>query len=372
MKNICIITATRAEYGYLRYLISKIHSSPYFNLQLVVTGSHLIKEQGHTINEIKKDGFPITEEVNVDLDNSSEFAIACNMSCYAKKFADVFFKLNPNVVFVLGDRYELLPICSTAFIMKIPIAHLSGGDVTEGALDDGIRNAITMLASYHFPSTKDSANNIIRMRDSDKNVFIVGEPTLDFYQNEKLLSRNELSDILHIDKNKKWILLTYHPETKESLSYNIQAIKNIIQVLSNLSGVQIVITKSNMDYGGKELNEYLEIIAKDKPHQFKLFTSLGQQRYLSFMKQSAFVIGNSSSGIIETPFLSVPTVNIGNRQKGRHQCSNIIQSSIEIQDIQTSIDSAMHMEKKHSDKNYWGDGNTAEKIYNYILEILGK
>lgn len=364
MRNICIVTATRAEYGYLQPLIGKIVASSDFNLQLVVTGAHLIKEQGYTVEQIKKDGYPIAEEIDVIVDNSSEFSVACTMSRYAAQFAEVFKRLQPNVVCVLGDRYELLPICSAAFIMKIPIAHISGGDVTEGALDDGIRNAVTMLATYHFPGTEDSAKNIIRMRGSDKNVFAVGEPTLDFYKTEKLLSRDELAALLRIDKNKNWILFTYHPETMETLEYNMCAVKNCISVLQDIQNIQIIITKSNTDYGGKEINAILESVALQDSEKFSIFASLGQQNYLSVMKQCSLVMGNSSSGIIETPFLSVPAINIGNRQKGRHQCSNIIQSTADLASIRNAVAKALSIgNTEHSDKNYWGDGNAAERIY---------
>lgn len=373
MIKICIVTATRAEYGYLRSLIDAVHHDHHFQLQLVVTGAHLLKEQGYTVERIQEDGYPIAALVDVAVDNTSELTIAHTMSRYAEGFADTFHKLMPDIVFVLGDRYELLPICSAAFMMKIPIAHLSGGDVTEGALDDAIRNAVTMLAEYHFPGTDDSAKNIIRMRGSDKNVFTVGEPTLDFYTTGTLLTRTELAETLHLDSGKRWVLMTYHPETMQGIDYNLEAVKNIIQALQSIPNVQIVITKANMDYGGKEINEYLETVAMQCPKVFCVVSSLGQLRYLSFMKQAAFVIGNSSSGIVETPFLSIPTVNVGNRQKGRHQCANIIQVSIGVNEIQAAVTTALAADKNaYNDKNYWGDGRTAEKIIEVLHSIIYK
>lgn len=371
MTKICIVTATRAEYGCLKYLIDKIYKDSFYELQLVVTGAHLIKEQGNTIDVIRQDGYPIAYTVDAGVDNSSEFSIALTMSRYAEGFAEAFKVLSPDIVFVLGDRYELLPICSAAFMMHIPIAHISGGDVTEGALDDGVRNAVTMLAAYHFPGTEDSAKNIERMRGSKENIFTVGEPTLDFYTAEKLLDRSELAQYLNIDVNKKWVLMTYHPETTKSLEYNLVSVKNIIEALKGIDDIQIVITKSNMDYGGKEINEYLTNIAENFHCQFRLFASLGQQRYLSFMKQASLVIGNSSSGIIETPFLSIPTVNVGERQKGRYQCKNIIQTFSYINNIQTAIDVAFRMPKtEYDDKFYWGNGNTSENIYNILTSVI--
>lgn len=368
--KICIVTATRAEYGCLRSLIDAVHHDHHFQLQLVVTGAHLLREQGYTVERIQEDGYPIAALVDVAVDNTSELTIAHTMSRYAEGFADTFHKLMPDIVFVLGDRYELLPICSAAFMMKIPIAHLSGGDVTEGALDDAIRNAVTMLAEYHFPGTEDSAKNIIRMRGSDKNVFTVGEPTLDFYTMETLLTRAELAETLHLDCGKRWVLMTYHPETMQGLAYNLEAVSHIIKVLQTIPNVQIVITKANMDYGGKEINEYLDSVAVQYPEIFTVVSSLGQLRYLSFMKQAALVIGNSSSGIIETPFLSIPTVNVGDRQKGRYQCTNIIQASTGVDEIQAAVTTALAADKNaYNDKNYWGEGRTAEKILDVLHSI---
>lgn len=373
MTKICIVTATRAEYGYLRSLIDAVHHDHHFQLQLVVTGAHLLKEQGYTVERIQEDGYPIAAFVDVAVDNTSELTIAHTMSRYAEGFADTFHKLMPDIVFVLGDRYELLPICSAAFMMKIPIAHLSGGDVTEGALDDAIRNAVTMLAEYHFPGTEDSAKNIIRMRGSDKSVFIVGEPTLDFYTTETLLTRVELAEALHLDADKRWVLMTYHPETMQSLDYNMEAVSNIITVVQSIPNIQIVITKANMDYGGKEINEYLDAVAVQYPGIFTVVSSLGQLRYLSFMKQAALVIGNSSSGIVETPFLSIPTVNVGDRQKGRYQCANIIQASTGVDEIQAAVTTALAADKNaYNDKNYWGEGRTAENILKILHQMVDK
>ena len=373
MTKICIVTATRAEYGCLRSLIDAVYHDHHFQLQLVVTGAHLLKEQGYTVERIQEDGYPIAALVDVAVDNASELTIAHTMSRYAEKFADAFHELRPDIVFVLGDRYELLPICSAAFMMKIPIAHLSGGDVTEGALDDAIRNAVTMLAEYHFPGTEDSAKNIIRMRGSDKNVFIVGEPTLDFYTTETLLTRVELAEALHLDADKRWVLMTYHPETMQSLDYNMEAVSNIITVVQSIPNIQIVITKANMDYGGKEINEYLDAVAVQYPGIFTVVSSLGQLRYLSFMKQAALVIGNSSSGIVETPFLSIPTVNVGDRQKGRYQCANIIQASTGVDEIQAAVTTALAADKNaYNDKNYWGEGRTAENILKILHQMVDK
>lgn len=366
MKKICIVTATRAEYGYLKWLIKDIQSDSSFELLLVVTGTHLDKTQGYTIEQIKSDGNKIVAEIDVHVDNSTPEAICETMSRYGEKFSKVLSKLKPDVVVVLGDRYELLPICSIAFMLQIPIAHLSGGDVTEGALDDGVRNAVTMLSSFHFPITDDCAKNICRMRGDDSKIFVTGSTSLDFFNRMVLMSREELAENLGLNSNKKWVLCTLHSETKQTLNYNILMASNLIRAMKDcLSDYQIVITNANADLGGKEINELMVNFSKDNPKMVFHVPSLGQTRYLSFMKQVELVLGNSSSGILESPYLGIPTVNVGERQKGRYCCENIIQSSVELSKIKESIDMALHGNYALK-SNYWGDGNATSKI----IEVL--
>lgn len=369
MKKICFVTAARSEYGPLKWLMKDINASEDFKFQLIVTGGHLSYEQGHTVDQVIADGFKIDEIVDVQLDTSTTARIAESMGRMAAGFAKAFEKLRPDYLLVLGDRYELLPICNTAFVMRIPIIHLSGGDVTEGAIDDGIRNAVTMLAQYHFPGTEFSAKNIIRMRGSDKNVWAVGEPGLDSFNREKLLTREELADNLKLDANKQWALMTYHAETKKSIGYNIGNVKNCIDVLLSQDDLQTIITYANADFGGKQINEYIEQVAVKYPKRIVVIPSLGHFRYLSFMKQVCLVIGNSSSGIIETPFMDIPTINIGDRQKGRYQCGNILQCESNIEAIKKAVNSIKELRKEqHDDLDFWGDGHTSERI----VEILKK
>ena len=335
MKKICVMTATRAEYGYLKWLMKDILENPHLELQTIVTGAHLCKEQGYTIDLIKNDGIPVTKTVDAEIDSSSSKTISETMARYGMGFASALDELKPDCLVVLGDRYELLPICSTAFMMKIPIVHLCGGDVTEGALDDGVRNAVTMMADYHFPLTVDSARNIIRMRNSDKN----------------------------------WVLCTLHSETKESIEYNIEMANNLIEALISLDdSYQIVITKANTDLGGTEINKLTEIASKKYPEKIKLYPSLGQLRYLSFMKQVKLVIGNSSSGVLESPYLAIPTVNIGNRQKGRYICDNVESSTIDCKAINRAINKVLNKKIDTKDLFYYGDGHASEKIVKILEE----
>lgn len=369
MKKICFVTAARSEYGLLKWLMKDIEDADEFELQLIVTGGHLSYEQGHTIDQIIDDGFKIDCIVDDKLDTCTTARIAESMGRMAEGFARAFEELTPDYLLVLGDRYELLPICNTAFVMRIPIIHLSGGDVTEGAIDDGIRNAVTMLAQYHFPGTEDSAKNIIRMRGSDKNVWVVGEPGLDSFNQEKLLSRKKLADNLQIDSDKRWALMTYHAETKESIEYNISNVKNCIDVLIAQDNLQTVITYANADFGGKQINECVEEAETKYPEKIKVIPSLGHFRYLSLMKQVDFIIGNSSSGIVEAPFMNIPTINIGNRQKGRYQCGNVIQCEPNLEKIIQAVkDIEKIRNRMPDDLNYWGDGHTSERI----VEILKK
>lgn len=370
MKKICFVTAARSEYGLLKWLMHDIDADSKFQLQLIVTGGHLLKEQGHTIDAIIADGFKIDAVVDANLDTSSTEKIASSMGRMAEKFAPVFSELKPDLLFVLGDRYELLPICNTAFVMRIPIAHLSGGDVTEGAIDDGVRNTVTMLADYHFPGPIESAKNIERMRGNIKNIWPVGEPGLDAFNRIELMSRTQLADNLGLDVNKKWCLMTYHSETRESLEYNLSAVQNCFDALSIHNNLQVVMTYANADFGGEKINEQLEKKAESSPSQFKVVPSLGQLRYLSFMKQVSLVIGNSSSGIVEAPSLGVPVVNIGERQKGRYQCKNIIQCKNDLGAITSAVNSCFEKKLDNSDCNFWGNGHASENILKILKEEI--
>ena len=369
MKRICVVTATRAEYGYLKWLMKDIQADSALELQVIATGTHLDKSQGHTVEQIIADGISVSAEVDVQLDNSSSKAICETMARYGNGFAEVLSQLQPDVVIVLGDRYELLPICSTAFMMQIPIAHLSGGDVTEGALDDGVRNAVTMLATYHFPITEDCAKNIRRMRGENKNIFVTGSTSLDFFNRTELMTREELAENLGLDINKKWALCTLHSETKQDISYNVRMADNLISAMKeSLSDFQIVITNANADLGGQEINKLMMKVADESQNQFVVVPSLGQKRYLSYMKQVELVLGNSSSGILESPYLGIPTVNIGERQKGRYRCENIVQSGIEKNEIEQSIKEVMSG-KYSIPSTYWGDGNASGKIVKVLKNI---
>lgn len=369
MKKVCIVTAARSEYGLLRWTIDGVLHDPELELQLVVTGAHLSGEQGETWNNIAEDGYSIAAKVDMGLNSDSKEAIVESMGRCSIGFAKVFSELQPNMVVVLGDRYELLPICSAALVMNIPIAHISGGDVTIGAIDNEVRNAITMMSSLHFPGVENSAQNIIRMRGRADNVLTVGEPGLDNFHKMNLWNRQQLAGNLQIESNYKWILVTLHPETQESLEYNMQMAENIITLCDDMQDTTVIITRANADFGGAQINEYWDKVVAANPVKYRVFPSLGQFRYLSFMKECFAVIGNSSSGIVEAPALGTPVINIGNRQTGRFLCANVHQVDNDLNSI-TSAWNIIISKQEHIIDNYYGDGHTAERIVNEIKKYL--
>lgn len=367
MKKVCVITAARSEYGAMHWVIDAINKSKKLKLQLIVTGSHLSLDQGNTIHFIEEDGYNIDERVEMLLSSSSSSSIAKSMGICAMGMSDSLRRLQPDIIVVAGDRYELLPICSAALVMGIPIAHISGGDVTQGAIDDQVRNAVTMMATLHFPSTEDSAENICRMRDTDKNIFIAGEPGLDNFIHTKLMTRQELAENLQLDISKRWFLVTLHPETKQGHDYNLAMVKNMTDALVEICDAQFLITKANADVYGNEINNFLKNIVNKEKKRFSLHDSLGQRRYMSYMKQTCCVVGNSSSGILEAPFLGKPVINIGNRQKGRHLCHNVIQ----VANDKIQIEKALY--ELHGDVKadyYYGNGYGSEIIVNKIEKYL--
>ncbi len=366
--KICIVTAARSEYGLLQWLITDLEEDKDVDLSLVVTGSHFSIGQGQTYRQILADGHHIAKQVEYLLDSSSAVGVAKSAGLCGISFSDVLAELSPDLLVILGDRYELLPICTSAIIQGIPIAHISGGDVTEGAIDNQVRNAVTMMASIHFPSTEESAKNIERMRGSNMHVYNVGEPGLETFVRTNFLSRKELADSLNIDPDKRWVICTLHPETMETTEYSLAMGQNMIAAVSDIDNSEVIITAANADLGGSEMNEYFKEVCEKLPN-FHFIPSLGQRRYLSIMNQAYALIGNTSSGIVEAPFIGVPVINIGERQKGRHLCRNIISAS---GDSLESLNEAVRQipDKKFEPDFYYGDGNCSRKIVNHLKNFL--
>lgn len=365
--KVCIVTAARSEYGVLRWVIDDLHNDKDLELQLVVTGAHLSVEQGLTYKFIEQDGYPIAEKVPILLPSDDNVSIAKTMGNCSISMADTFNRLKPDLVVVLGDRYELLPIVGAALVMRIPVAHISGGDVTEGAIDDEVRNAVSMMSTLHFPGVVDSAKNLYRMLGSKKNVFAVGEPGLDSFLRMDLWDKEKVAEELHLDMQKKWCLVTLHPETKLSLEENVNMAHNLYDAMTKKQGIQFIITKANADTGGSAINDFWTRVVSDNSNM-QLFPSLGQIRYLSFMKYADMVVGNSSSGIIEAPFMGTPVVNIGNRQKGRHICNNVICCGNSVGEIFEALSRAQASERIID--SYWGDGKSSKRIVSEIKKYL--
>ncbi len=372
-KKVCIVTAARSEYGLLRWVIDEVNKSSDLELQLVVTGGHLSEEQGYTYKAIETDGYPIAAKVDINVDSSTQVAICKTMATCQEKLADTFNLLKPDLLVVLGDRYELLPICSTALMLNIPIAHIAGGDITEGALDNSVRNAVTMMGTYHFPGTRESADRVSRMLGTSNNVFVTGETNIDNFNRITLWSRAEIARSLGINPSKKWVLCTYHSETVLSLDENIDRVNALTKLFcEDLKDYEIVITKSNADFGGTIINEYFAKVEKENSHIHQ-YSSLGQARYISILYQLEFMIGNSSSGIFESPFVGVPCINLGDRQKGRVYSSNIQTIEGNYEAMKTAV-GILGTERfleglKHIDNPY-GDGHSSERIVEILKRVL--
>jgi len=362
MKSICIVTATRAEYGLLRWTIDALQKDRSIDARLVVTGTHLLEEYGGTAAFIEQDGIRIDHRLTYSIRSGSPEAISKTMASCTEAFAELFSSMKPDLLLVLGDRYELLSICSCALIAGIPIAHIAGGDVTEGAVDNEIRNAITMMATLHFPSVTESMDNIIRMRGSEKGVFAVGEPGIENFKRMSLISRDELAQTLRIDPSKRWVMATLHPETNIPLEENLAMAEAFYSTLTGLEDTEIIASSANSDLGGEEMNRYVKSL--DGVH---FFASLGQLKYLSVLSQAWCVAGNSSSLILETPVLGIPAVNVGDRQKGRHLCSNIISCSRDRESISGAL-ASVHGPVEADD--YFGDGNFSELVISHIKDFL--
>lgn len=323
MRKLCVVTGTRAEYGLLKHLMHAIKQSHDFQLQLVVCAAHLLPQQGNTKQEIIADGFLINAEIDMLLASNTPLAVAKATGLGLLGFADAFARLKPDAVVLLGDRFEALAAAQAAFLQRIPVIHLHGGELTLGALDDAIRHAITKLSVLHFVAHEDYARRVCQLGEEDWRVQVVGPMVADALTQLTWLSRDGLAQDLGLNPDKRWVLLTYHPETLGSQD-DIEAVDAIYEALRRqLPDAEYIWTYPNMDAGGERILSWLLAKAKTD-NRVKAVSSLGQQRYLSVMKESIAVIGNSSSGLLEAPLLGVPTINMGQRQTGRLKAESVL------------------------------------------------
>lgn len=322
MKKICVVTGTRAEYGLLKHLMRGIQNSKKLELQIIVTGMHLSKKFGYTINEILDDKFKIDHKVDMKLVNDTSLNISKSMGIGIEKFSSCFKKLNPDLVLVLGDRYEIFAAAISAMLSRIPIAHLHGGEATEGLIDEPIRHSISKMSHLHFVASEEYKNRVIQLGEDPKKVFNVGALGLDSISKEELYDQKDLENILDMSFCDRNFLVTFHPVTLEKNSSKNQ-FKEILNALMKFKDFGVIFTMPNSDLDGEILFSMIKNFVKSRSNSFA-FESLGQQKYFSCLKIVDLVIGNSSSGLIEVPSFKIPTINIGDRQRGRLKAASVI------------------------------------------------
>lgn len=372
MKRIAVVTATRAEYGLLSPVIKKLreYENEEFKVCLIVTGTHLKKEFGFTADEIEKDDVRIDFKIEIPVKNETASDISDNQAETLKKFTGLFAKEKFDAVMLLGDRYETLAIAIAAGNSNTPVFHLCGGDTTEGAMDEWIRHSITKIGYLHFVTNEVSKRRVIQMGENPERVYNYGSTGIDNVYRLSDMTKNEVLESIGL-KDCRYALCTYHPVTLEGNSEEEQ-IDAFVESIKAFPEIMFIVTKANSDRGGSRINSLLEDAAK-KNENMRLYDSLGVRRYLSLMKYAEFVLGNSSSGILETPAFHIPTVNIGDRQRGRLQSESIINCLPSKEDIIKAIKTALSDDFKKiclSAVCEYGDGYAAEKIAAKCVEVI--
>lgn len=337
-RKICVVTGTRAEYGLLYCLMKEIQADDELELQIITTGQHLSPEFGLTYKNIEADGFVINAKVEMLLSSDSPVGIAKSVGLGTIGFADALARLQPDIMVLLGDRFEALAAAQTAMILRIPIAHIHGGETTEGAIDEAIRHSITKMSQIHFVSEPEYRDRVIQLGENPESVFEVGAVGIDNIVRLKLLSLQDLEKQINFSLGKKFFLVTYHPETLTGKS-PVGTLQTLFAVFDEFPEYKLIFTQANSDAGGRIINEQIEAYAKKNKERVLLVKSLGQLRYLSAMKLCAAVVGNSSSGLLEAPVLHVPTINIGDRQKGRKRYPSVIDCNEDKQQLLSAIQS---------------------------------
>lgn len=371
MKKICIVTATRAEYGLLKPLMIALKQDDAFHLQILVSGAHLSPEFGLTFKQIESDGFVIDEKIEMLLSADTSSSIVKSMGLGMVSYADALNRLNPDAIIILGDRYEMLAIASSSSVMKIPIIHLHGGEITEGAYDDSFRHAITKLSHLHFTSTEVYRQRVIQLGEQPNNVHNVGAIGIDNILKLPLLNKSELEKSLGIKFKKYNYQVTFHPETLSDYDSKEQ-FQILLDAISIQNDSYFIFTKSNADTDGRIINQMIDQFVLEHNDIASAYTSLGSLNFLSVLKNSDAIIGNSSSGIIEAPSLKIATINIGNRQKGRIQANSIINTKVNVQEIDKAIKKTQDKSFKQSlefVKNPNGNGDTTGQIIDILKEV---
>ncbi|HET7657259.1 MAG TPA: UDP-N-acetylglucosamine 2-epimerase [Bacillales bacterium] len=371
-RKICIVTGSRAEYGLLYWLMKEIREDHDLQLQIIATGMHLSPEFGLTYKRIEEDGFTIDQKVEMLLSSDSSVGMTKSVGIGVIGFADAFDALRPDIVVLLGDRFEAFSAAQAAMMARIPIAHLHGGEQTEGALDEAFRHSITKMSHLHFVAAEPYKNRVKQLGEHPEFIYNFGAPGLDYAKRLQLLSKAELEESLSFQFGEISFLVTYHPATLHDNS--IDAVIELLKALDQFPEAKIIFTKSNADTGGRIINQLIEEYAERNEDRVKVFASLGQLKYLSAINYVDVVIGNSSSGIIEVPFFKKATVDIGDRQKGRLRAESIIHCEDRAEDIGIAIEKAFSrdfQQRLPDTKSLYGDGKASEKI-KHVLKTINR
>lgn len=366
--KICVITGSRAEYGLLRWLMHSIREDPDLTLQVIATGMHLSPEYGFTFTEIEKDGFPINVKIEMLLSSDTYVGVSKSIGVGLVGFVDALTNLAPDIVVILGDRFEIFAAVQAAMNLRIPIAHISGGELTEGVIDERYRHAITKMSDLHFVSNRDHEKRVIQMGEPPSKVFNVGNPGLDNFTNLKLLNKDELEKTLNFNLAKTNFLVTFHPLNTSSQNSCMDT-QELVRALNQFPDAHIIITKPNADAGRDGISNIFDRYSQANSNRVFVSSSLGQLTYLSALNVCDVVIGNSSSGIVEAPVVKKPTVNIGNRQSGRLKSKSIIDCEPNWNSISTAITLALSQDFKKILKettSLYGKPGASEKIKNTL------
>lgn len=371
VKKVAVVTATRAEYGILKNVIDKIEKSDQLELCLMVTGTHLVAEYGMTVKEIEQDGYPIAERINILMASDTPASVSKTMGMAMISFAEAYERQKPDCLVVLGDRYELVSVCSAAMNAGIPIMHISGGETTQGAIDESVRHCITKMSYLHFPACETYRKRIIQLGEEPDRVYNFGDVGVEAVRMIPAMTKPELEQSIGFSLDKPYMSVTFHPVTLEVHDAE-QQMQELLNALDTFGEMKFVFTKANADAGGRRINEMIDAFAKEHGN-CAAFASLGIKRYINLLRFSDGIIGNSSSGIVEAPAIGIPTVNIGNRQKGRLQADSIINCIPKKDEIIEAVRESQTMEFKECARNTvnpYGDGNTSERIVQTITEYL--
>ena len=368
-RTICVVTGTRADYGLLRWVMEGIRQAPGLSLQVIATGMHLSPEFGLTYREIEKDGFVIDRKVEMLLSSDTPAGVSKSMGLGMIGFSDAIEQLKPDLILVLGDRFEIFAAASAAMVARVPIAHLHGGETTEGAIDEAIRHAITKMSHLHFVAAEEYRRRVVQLGESPDRVFLVGGLGIENIKKLELLDRAALEDALDFKLGPKNLLVTFHPVTLERSTAG-QQMAELLAALDALEEVHLIFTMPNADTDGRILIDMIQQFVASHPNA-RAYTSLGQLRYLSCVRQVDGVVGNSSSGLTEVPTLRKGTVNIGDRQRGRLKAGSVIDCAPErksIADALRILYSPEFQARLAAVSNPYGDGSASEKVVRVLQE----